>query len=64
MSEEDIKEISTGCVLIKEGAKRSDRKILLMERFDRGKYEIPKGHIESYDKSLRSAAERELREVR
>ena len=60
--DDDIKEISTGCVLVRE--EKEGRKILLIERFDRGTYEIPKGHVEDYDKTLKMAAERELREVR
>ena len=62
MSEDDIKEISTGIVLLKEDDK-GNRKILLIERFERGTFEIPKGHVEDYDKTVKMAAERELREV-
>lgn len=57
---DDISEISAGCILIKEDEK--DRKILLIERFGKGSYEIPKGHFEIYDKDVRMTAERELRE--
>ena len=62
MSEDDIKEISTGIILLKEDDK-GNRKILLIERFERGTFEIPKGHVEDYDKTVKMAAERELREV-
>lgn len=71
ISEEDvvddgrnIRERSAGCVLMyrKDNTDNDVGLVLLIERSNRGSYEIPKGHVEDFDKSLRECAERELRE--